>query len=107
MAHIVYVPTPLRKLTGGQTKVFASGKDIAELVEDLEANFPGFKERICDERGEIKRFINIFLNGKEIRSLQGRRTPLQDEDEVEVYIIPAMAGGAQAVRQRVVLAGKQ
>jgi molybdopterin synthase sulfur carrier subunit len=91
MAIIVYVPTPLRRLTDGQAKVEASGQNVAEAIEELEARFPGFKGRVCDETGEIKRFINVFVNGEEIRALQGRATALQDGDEVS--IIPAMAGG--------------
>ena len=87
----VYVPTPLRRLTGGQSKVQVQGSTVAEIIENLEAAFPGFKDRLCDEQGEIKRFINVFVNGEEIRTLQGDQTPVADEDEVS--IIPAMAGG--------------
>ncbi|MFQ6058361.1 MAG: MoaD/ThiS family protein [Anaerolineae bacterium] len=87
----VYIPTPLRRLTNGQARVEAEGKNIAQLIEGLEADFPGFKARICDESGEIKRFINVFVNEEDIRTLQGKDTPLREEDEVS--IIPAMAGG--------------
>lgn len=89
---IVYVPTPLRRLTGGQARVEVQASTIRDLVEALEAQYPGVKARLVDEeRGEIKRFINVFVNGEEIRALQGEETPLGENDEVS--IIPAMAGG--------------
>ncbi|GAP64499.1 MAG: MoaD/ThiS family protein [Ardenticatenia bacterium] len=89
---IVYVPTPLRRLTGGQARVEVQASTIRDLVEALEAQYPGVKARLVDEeRGEIKRFINVFVNGEEIRALQGEETPLSENDEVS--IIPAMAGG--------------
>nr|WP_290668866.1 ubiquitin-like small modifier protein 1 [Ardenticatena sp.] len=89
---IVYVPTPLRRLTGGQARVEVQASTIRDLVEALEAQYPGVKARLVDEdRGEIKRFINVFVNGEEIRALQGEDTPLGENDEVS--IIPAMAGG--------------
>lgn len=91
----VRIPTPLRRLTGNQAKVTASGGTIAELVAALEAAYPGIKDRLVDETGEIKRFVNVFVNGDEIRTLQGAATPLKDGDEVS--IIPAMAGGADAL----------
>ena len=87
----VFVPTPLRRLANGQPKVEVDGRNIIELIEQLEANYPGFQARLLDNKGEIKRFIKIFVNDKEIRALQGKETPLQAEDEVS--IIPAMAGG--------------
>ncbi|HBY92633.1 MAG: MoaD family protein [Ardenticatenaceae bacterium] len=87
----VYVPTPLRRLTGGQAKVEVQASTIGELVDELEASYPGLKDRLLDEDGNIKRFINVFVNGEEIRSLQSEQTPLKASDEVS--IIPAMAGG--------------
>lgn len=88
----VYVPTPLRRLTEGQSRVDVEAGTIRELVEQLDQQFPGVKERLLEEEnGEIKRFINIFVNGEEIRSLQGEDTELGEGDEVS--IIPAMAGG--------------
>ena len=89
----VFVPTPLRRLTNGQSKVEVEGQDVAELVEQLEANYPGFQARLLDKNGDVKRFINIFVNDKDIRTLQGKETPLQAEDEIS--IIPAMAGGRE------------
>lgn len=88
----VYVPTPLRRLTEGQSRVDVEAGTIRELVDQLEEQFPGVRDRLVDEEsGEIKRFINVFVNGEEIRSLQGGETELGDGDEVS--IIPAMAGG--------------
>jgi len=87
----VRIPTPLRRLTNGQAKVEACGTNLIELVADLEARYPGIKERLCDEQGQIKRFVNVFVNGQEIRRLQGEATPILDGDEIA--IIPAMAGG--------------
>ncbi len=91
MAITVFVPTPLRKLTNGNSKVQLAAANIAELIERAEAQYPGFRERIIGEDGEIKRFINVFVNGIDIRTLQGKATPITDGDQVSV--IPAMAGG--------------
>ncbi len=95
MAITLFVPTPLRKLTGGNSKVQMSAANIAELIERAEAQFPGFRDRVM-ESGEIKRFINVFVNGVDIRTLQGQATPIKDGDEVSV--IPAMAGGRNSSR---------
>ena len=88
----VRIPTPLRRLTGGQAKVQVNGGNVVELLSSLDRTYPGMKERLVDETGDIKRFINIFINGEEIRTLQGSATPIKDADEVS--IIPAMAGGS-------------
>ena len=87
----VRIPTPLRTITKGTAEVYAKGKDVGELIEDLERQFPGLRERIVDEGGEIRRFINIFMNDEDIRFLQGKETSLKDGDEVS--IVPAIAGG--------------
>jgi molybdopterin synthase sulfur carrier subunit len=87
----VNIPTPLRRLTGGQSRVQAKGTDILSVVEDLEAQFPGFRDRLMDETGEFKRFINIYVNEEEIRTLQGKATPVSEGDRIS--IVPAMAGG--------------
>ena len=91
MSVVVRIPTPLRKMTQNEAEVSAKGSDIASLIADLENNYPGIKDRICDEQGEIRRFVNIYLNDEDIRFLQGQSTSLADEDEVS--IIPAIAGG--------------
>jgi len=88
---IVRIPTPLRKLTGGSEEVSAPGKNVGELIGELEKKFPGIKERICDEGGAVRRFVNIFVKDEDIRFLQNLETPLGDKDEVS--IVPAIAGG--------------
>ena len=88
---IVRIPTPLRKLTGGAEEVQASGKSVGELIGELEKKFPGIKERICDESGSVRRFVNIFVKDEDIRFLQNLETPLGEKDEVS--IVPAIAGG--------------
>ena len=87
----VRIPTPLRKLTGGKGEVEAEGKTIADLIEDLENRYPGIKERLMDESGNLRRFINIYVNEEDIRFLQGKDTSLSDGDDVS--IVPAIAGG--------------
>ncbi len=88
----VYLPTPLRRITGGQGKVEAAAGTVGELLDALNQRFPGLKREMLDDRGEVRNFINVFVNGTEIRQLRGLRTPLKETDEVA--IIPAMAGGA-------------
>ncbi len=87
----VFIPSPLRRYTAGQSKVQVSGATINELIENLERQFPGVKSRLCDESGQIKRYVNVFVNDEEIRALQGANTRLADRDEIT--IVPAMAGG--------------
>ena len=87
----VYIPTPLRRLTGGQSKVQVQADDIANLIRALENNYPGFAERVLDGQGQVKRFIQIFRNDDEIRTLQGVETPVAEGDRIS--IVPAMAGG--------------
>ena len=92
MAIGVRVPTPLRKLTNGSDEVTADGKNIAEIIEDLEKNYPGLKERICEGDGKLRRFVNIYLNDEDIRFKNNLETELKENDELS--IIPAIAGGA-------------
>jgi len=91
MAVNVRIPTPLRKLTKEKDIVQASGATIQEIIDGLEKEYPGLKERICDERGELRRFVNVYLNDEDIRFAQGKSTPVKDGDEISV--IPAIAGG--------------
>jgi molybdopterin synthase sulfur carrier subunit len=91
MSVQVRVPTPLRRFTGGAEEVTANGTTVAALVDDLESHHPGMKERICDEEGKVRRFVNIFVNGDDIRFLNNLDTPVKDGDEVS--IVPAIAGG--------------
>jgi molybdopterin synthase sulfur carrier subunit len=87
----VRIPTPLRRFTGGAEEVNASGATVAAIVENLEHNHPGIRERICDEEGKVRRFVNIFVNGDDIRFLNHLETAIKDGDEVS--IVPAIAGG--------------
>lgn len=91
MSINVRIPTPLRKLTGGADEVSVEGSTIASLIDNLEAAHPGLKDRLCDEAGEIRRFVNIYLNDEDVRFLDGSKTALKDGDEVS--IVPAIAGG--------------
>lgn len=87
----VYLPTPLRRVTRGQARVAAEGRTVEEALSALERQYPGLREQLRDPTGQVRSFINVFVNGTEIRSLQGPATPLREDDEVS--IIPAMAGG--------------
>jgi molybdopterin synthase sulfur carrier subunit len=87
----VLVPTPLRRLTGGQGKLTVEGDTISALIQTLEKQYPGIAEKILDGEGNVKRFINVFVNESEIRALQGLATTVKANDQVS--IVPAMAGG--------------
>jgi molybdopterin synthase sulfur carrier subunit len=87
----VKIPTPLRKYTAGAGGVEAQGDTVAGLLNDLERRHPGLKDRVCDEGGQVRRFVNIFVNGEDIRFLNHLDTPLKAGDEVS--IVPAIAGG--------------
>lgn len=93
MSVKVRIPTPLMKLTNNQAEVSADGTTIEEMFDNLEAQFSGIKERICEENGSPRRFINIYVNEEDIRFLEGEKTKIKDGDEVS--IIPAIAGGAR------------
>ncbi|HEU4772115.1 MAG TPA: MoaD/ThiS family protein [Candidatus Udaeobacter sp.] len=87
----VRIPTPLRPLTKNQGEVEVIGANIAEIIENLNSSYSGLKDRLCDEKGELRRFVNIYVNEEDIRFLKGRDTVLKDGDEVS--IVPAIAGG--------------
>lgn len=92
MSVKVRIPTPLRKLTKDQEVIEVNScSSISQLIDSLESSFPGMRERICDEKGEVRRFINVYLNDEDIRFLQQKNTPLKVGDEVS--IVPAIAGG--------------
>ncbi|HEY3302497.1 MAG TPA: ubiquitin-like small modifier protein 1 [Candidatus Binatia bacterium] len=91
MSVRVRVPTPLRKFTDGADEVAAQGPNVRALVDDLEQKYPGIKERICDETGKIRRFVNVYVNGDDIRFLQNLETSLKEGDNIS--IVPAIAGG--------------
>ncbi len=87
----VRIPTPLRQHTGGRDTVDGAGASLVECIEQLEGEYPGIKNRLCDEGGELRRFVNIYVNGEDVRFLQGLSTPLKTGDEIS--IVPAVAGG--------------
>jgi molybdopterin synthase sulfur carrier subunit len=87
----VRIPTPLRKLTNDLEVVQASGATITEIFRSLDQVFPGLKERICDEAGQVRRFVNVYVNDEDIRFLQEAATPVKETDEIS--IVPAIAGG--------------
>ncbi|MEE9487935.1 MAG: MoaD/ThiS family protein [Candidatus Brocadiales bacterium] len=91
MPVTVRVPTPLRPLTGNAEQVEASGSSIREIIDDMESKYPGIKNRLCDENGEIRRFINVYVNDEDIRFQKNQDTPVKDGDLISV--VPAIAGG--------------
>lgn len=91
MAIRVKIPTPLQKISGNQAEISVQGATVRELIDDIENKYPGMKERLCDESGKLRRFINVYVNEEDIRFLSGDQTPLKDGDDVS--IIPAIAGG--------------
>lgn len=91
MAITVRIPTALRRVTQGQGEVTVEASTIGELIDALDREFPGMKDRLVDENGEIRKFVNFFVNDEDIRFLQGKDTPIKDGDTVA--IIPAIAGG--------------
>jgi len=91
MSITVRIPTPLRKLTDGVDEVAVDAANVGELVDNLEAAHPGLKERLCDDAGEIRRFVNVYVNDEDVRFLQGKATELKSGDQVS--IVPAIAGG--------------
>ena len=97
MSVRVYIPTPYRDLTAGQGHVQADGQSIAEVVADLDRQFPGLGDRISVD-GAVRHHVNVFVNGQEMRSLDGDDTPVSDGDEVA--FIPALVGGQATNRSR-------
>ena len=86
----VRIPTPLRTLTGGNDEVKAAGATVAALIDDLEKNHPGIKDRLLDEKG-VRRFVNIYVGEEDIRFLEGLKTELKGGEQIS--IVPAIAGG--------------
>jgi sulfur-carrier protein len=91
MAVKVLIPTPLQKFTRDQAAIECDGASITDLLNSLDQDFPGIKARLCDDQGELRRFINFYVNSEDIRFLDGKNTALQEGDEVS--IVPAVAGG--------------
>ncbi len=91
MSVLVRIPTPLRRMTGGKDKVEVESSTLGEMVDTLESTYPGFKERLVDENGELRYFVNLYFIGEDVRFLQGLETTTSTGDEVS--IVPAVAGG--------------
>ena len=91
MAVVVRIPGPLRRVTNGENSVEIEAPTVQETIDLLDAKFPGIKERICDEDGELRYFVNVYLNGEDVRFLQGLQTTTKSGDELS--IVPAVAGG--------------
>ena len=91
MSVLVRIPTPLRRMTNGQAKIEMQSSNLGELVEKLDNQYPGFKERLVDENGDLRYFVNIYLNGEDVRFMEGLETSTSEGDEVS--IVPAVAGG--------------
>lgn len=89
----IRIPTPLRRYTNGAEQVSVDGATVAELLQNLDAAHSGIKSRIFDDNGNIRRFVNVFVDGEDIRHLQGLETPVTDTSNVS--IIPAIAGGSK------------
>lgn len=91
MSVMIRIPTPLRRMTNGQAKVEIDTRNVGDMVEKLDSSYPGFKARLVDENGDLRYFVNIYLNGEDVRFLQGLDTTTKSGDEVS--IVPAVAGG--------------
>ena len=91
MTATVKIPTPLRKLTNGETSVAADGSTVGAIVEALDSTYPGMRERLLDESGDLRHFVNIYLNGEDVRYLDGLNSSVGEKDELS--IVPAVAGG--------------
>lgn len=91
MAVLIRIPTPLQKFTKNQSEVPAEGATVQDVIDHLDQSFPGVRERLCDDRGAIRKFINLYLNDEDIRFMDGEKTSVKDGDELA--IIPAIAGG--------------
>ena len=91
MPVLIRIPTPLRSITKGSAEVQIKGGTVEDVMHDLERQFAGLRDRLVDESGELRRFINLYVNEEDVRFLQGRTTVLKDGDTVS--IVPAIAGG--------------
>ena len=91
MSVIVRIPGPLRKITGGADKVEMDSQNLGELIGSLESQYPGMKDRLLDENGELRYFVNLYVNNEDVRFLEGLNTAIKSGDEVS--IVPAVAGG--------------
>ena len=91
MSIVVRIPTPLRRLTNGQDKVDVEADSLGGVIDAMNEQYPGLRDRICDDQGQLRNFVNVYVNGEDVRFLQGLDTPMTAGDEVSV--VPAVAGG--------------
>ena len=91
MSVMVRIPSPLRRLTNGQDKVEAEGERLQDVIAFLEGEFPGIRERLCDNTGQLRNFVNVYVNGEDVRFLESLSTSMAPGDEISV--VPAVAGG--------------
>jgi molybdopterin synthase sulfur carrier subunit len=91
MSVTVRIPTPIRRVTNGEDKITVSGATLRQIIEAMEEKYPGIKARLCDDKDDLRSFVNIYINGEDVRFLSGIDSPLNPGDEVS--IIPAVAGG--------------
>lgn len=91
MPATVRIPTPLRKLTNDEETVAVAAESVRGAIAELQSRYPGIQERILDEKGNVRRFVNVYVNEEDIRFLQNQDTPIKDGDEIS--IVPAIAGG--------------
>ena len=91
MAVTVRIPAPLRKVTNDKDRVEVDAGNLADMVQAMEEQYPGIKERLLDEAGELRHFVNIYVNGEDVQFLDGLETAISESDEVS--IVPAVAGG--------------
>lgn len=91
MSISVRIPTPLRRVTNGVDKVDAEGDTLDQIIDSLDSQYPGIKGRLCDEDGNLRNFVNVYINGEDVRFMQGLATATKSGDEVS--IVPAVAGG--------------
>ena len=92
MSVMVRIPNPLRKLTNEEDKVSLEGSTLQEILDALETKYPGIKERLCEETGELRNFVNVYINGEDSRFLDGLSSSINSGDEIS--IVPAVAGGS-------------
>jgi molybdopterin synthase sulfur carrier subunit len=91
MSLKVVIPTPLRKFTSGAETVEVEGATVKEVLDTLDSKYPGFRASVCDESGSLRRFINIYLDGEDVRFLENLSTPVPEG--AELAIVPAISGG--------------
>ncbi|MCH7626386.1 MAG: MoaD/ThiS family protein [Chloroflexi bacterium] len=91
MSITVRIPTPLRRVTNGEDKVTVEGSNLNEIIGSLDSQYPGIKARICDDQGGLRNFVNVYVNGEDVRFLDGLETSTKTGDEIS--IVPAVAGG--------------